>query len=258
MNIGGRRLALKTAGEGVPIVVLEMGMGSTSSSYDAIASQVAELTRVAWYDRAGLGDSDPAPTPRTIEDLTIDLHGLLQAAGLPGPYVLAGHSLGGHVVRLYRERYPGEVAALVLIDASHEDQRERYLTVLPPQPNTCPDLAHLRHIWEARWLDPRQNDEHIDNLASSALLRSCHSLGDLPLVVLSRGRPVRDPAKYPPGLIGAMEQLWFQMQQELASLSSQSTHLIASQSGHLIHEDEPALIVAAIRQVVMQIRKQAN
>jgi pimeloyl-ACP methyl ester carboxylesterase len=255
VNIGGRRLAMKSAGEGAPTVVLEMGLGSPASTYDAIAEQIAALTRVVWYDRAGLGHSDPAPTPRTIEDLVLDLHTLLQKAALPSPYVLAGHSVGGHIARLYRERYLNEVAALVLIDASHEDQRERYLTVLPPQPHELPDLAHLRHIWESRWVDPRQNAEQIDNLATSALLHSCHHLGDLPLVVLSRGRPMRDPTKYPAGLIEAMEQLWLQMQQELAHLSSQSRHLIASQSGHLIHEEEPTVIVEVIRQMVVQIRE---
>jgi pimeloyl-ACP methyl ester carboxylesterase len=256
LNIGGRRLALKTAGDGGPTVVLEMGLGSTSSTYDAIAGQIAAFTRVVWYDRAGLGRSDPAPIPRTIQDLVLDLHTLLQKAALPGPYVLAGHSMGGHIARLYRERYPDEVAALVLIDASHEDQQERYLTVLPPQPNALPDLAHLRHIWESRWVDPRQNDERIDNLANSALLGSCHSLGDLPLVVLSRGRPVRDQAKYPPGLIKEMERLWLQMQRELAQLSSQGHHIIASKSGHLIHEEEPALIIEVIRQMVVQVQEQ--
>ena len=88
-----------------------------------------------------------------------------------------------------------------------------------------------------------QNDEKIDNLANSALLRTCQSLDDLPLAVMSRGRSVRDPAKYPPGLIEEMEQIWRQMQRELTQLSSQSRHIIASKSGHLINEDEPELIV---------------
>lgn len=256
VSIGGRRLAVRTVGQGVPTVILEMGLGCPASTYNAIAEQIATFTRVVWYDRAGLGHSDPAPIPRTVQDLAVDLHVLLQQVALPGPSVLVGHSMGGHIVRLYREHYPEEVAALVLIDASHEDQRERYLTILPPQPHTCLDLAHLRHIWESRWVDPRLNDEQIDNLASSALLHSCHHLGDLPLVVLSRGRPVRNPAKYPAGLIEAMEQLWLQMQRELAHLSSQGHHLIARKSGHLIHEDEPALIVEVIQQMVMHVRKQ--
>ncbi|HEX7733584.1 MAG TPA: alpha/beta hydrolase [Ktedonobacteraceae bacterium] len=256
VSIGERRLAVRTAGEGVPAVVLEMGLGSPASTYTAIAEQIAAFTHVLWYDRAGLGYSDPAPVPRTVQDLAEDLHALLQNVALPGPFVLAGHSIGGHIVRLYRDRYPEEVAALVLIDPSHEDQRERYLTVLPPQPNSCPALAHLRHIWESRWVDPRQNEEHIDNLACSALLRACHPLGDLPLIVLSRGQPTRNPARYPAGVIKAMEQLWCQMQQELAHLSSQGRHLVATKSGHLIHEDEPALIVEVIQHMLMHVREQ--
>jgi len=232
-----------------------MGLGAPGSLFDALARQIATFTHVLWYDRAGLGQSDPAPTPRTIQDIVLDLHTLLQKAQITGPSVFAGHSLGGLVVRLYRERYPEQVAALVLIDASHEDQRERYLAVLPPQPNALPALAHLRHIWEVRWLDPNQNDEQIDNVANSELLHTCRSLGDLPLAVISRGGPTRDPANYPPGLIEEMERTWRQMQRELTHLSSQSRQIIASRSGHLINEDEPALIVEVIRQMVMQVRE---
>lgn len=254
VNIGGRRIAMKEAGEGAPTVVLEMGLGGTASTYDAVAREIAGFTHVMWYDRAGLGRSDPAPVPRTIEDIVLDLYALLERAGVAGPCVFAGHSMGGQVVRLYHERYPEEVAALVLIDASHEEQRERYLTVLPPSPHALPALAHLRHIWEFRWLDPRQNAEKIDNLANSELLRTCRGLDDLPLVVISRGRPDRDPARYPAGLIEEMEQQWREMQRELTQLSSQSRHIIASNSRHPIHEDEPEVIVEAIRQIVMQVR----
>lgn len=257
VNIGGRRLAMKVQGDGEPTVVLEMGLGGAGSMYDTIAQKIATFTRVVWYDRAGLGQSDPARTPRTIQDLVLDLHALLQMAELFGPYVLVGHSMGGHIMRLYREWYPEEVAALVLIDASHEDQRERYLALLPPpQTDELPDLAHLRHIWEFRWGDPNQNEEKIDNFANSRLLHNCQSLGDLPLAAVSRGRADRDTAKYPPGLIEKMEQLWRQMQSELTHLSSQSRHIIADHSGHMINESEPEVIIETTRQMVMQVRGQ--
>jgi hypothetical protein len=99
------------------------------------------------------------------------------------------------------------------------------------------------------------NEEKIDNLANSELLRSCRSLGDLPLAVLSRGRSVQDPAKYPPGLVEAIEQTWRQMQCELTHLSSQSQHIIATKSGHLINEDEPEVIVEVIRQTVTLVQE---
>ncbi|HEY4383746.1 MAG TPA: alpha/beta hydrolase [Ktedonobacteraceae bacterium] len=141
INIGERRLAMRVQGDRAPTVVLEMGLGCAGRMYDAIPWKIATFARVIWYDRAGLGQSDPAPTPRTIRDLVLDLHALLQKAELSGPFVLAGHSMGGQVTRLYREWYPEEVAALVLIDASHEDQRERYLAfwLLHRQAN-CPIL----------------------------------------------------------------------------------------------------------------------
>ena len=93
---------------------------------------VGAFTRVCVYDRpgtllnaedtAGRSRSDPAPLPRTAQDVVADLHALLRAARVPGPYVLVGHSLGGLCVRLYATTYPEEVAGLVLVDASHEDQ----------------------------------------------------------------------------------------------------------------------------------------
>lgn len=257
VDIGGRRLATKMRGDGVPLVVLEMGLGGEGSMYDAIAQQMATFTQVLWYDRAGLGQSDPAPTPRTIRELVLDLHALLQKMALPGPYLLAGHSMGGPVVRCYRECYPEEVAALVLIDSSHEDQRDRQLALLPPrQSDELPGLTRLRHGLEVRWADPNANEEKIDNLANSQFLRTCRSLGDLPLAVISRGRSNPNPVSYPADLAEAMEQEWRQMQCELVQLSSQSHHIIATGSWHLINEDEPALIVEVIRQMTLQVRDQ--
>jgi pimeloyl-ACP methyl ester carboxylesterase len=256
ISIGGRRLAMKDKGEGVPTIVLEMGLGVPGSFYDDIAEQIATSTRVVWYDRAGLGQSDPAVIPRTIQDIVLDLHALLHNARIPGPSVFVGHSMGGLTVRYYRECYPEEVAAIVLIDSSHEDQRQRTLAVLPPEcEREHSHLAHLRHILRVRWEDPNKNEEKIDNLANSKLMRNCGMLGDLPLTVISRGHSDRNPEKFPPGVVEQIEQVWQQMQYELAQLSSQSRYIRAENSGHMINKDEPDLIVEVIRQVVMQIRE---
>lgn len=255
VTIGERRLVGRARGVGEPTVVLEMGLGAAGDFYDAIARQVATFTRVVSYDRAGLGASDPAPKPRTIADFVSDLHLLLHDSAIPGPYVLAGHSLGGLTVRLYRERYPAEVAALVLIDAAHEDQQRRFLALLPAEsPDESADLARLRHAWSVEWLDPAANEEGIDNVANSAIMRGCGTLGATPLVVISRGRPDRDAAKYPAGFVGEVEQAWRQMQLELAQLSTTSSHVIARKSGHVVNRDAPEVIVAGIQQAVMSAR----
>jgi pimeloyl-ACP methyl ester carboxylesterase len=189
-DVGGYRLACRQAGQGVPTVVLEMGLGAAGSTYDHIAQTIAAGTRVVWYDRASVGRSDPAPfTPRTIADLAADLHALLQAAQIPSPYLLAGHSLGGLTVRYYQQRYPTDVVGLVLIDAAFEHQRERLLAALPVEaPDELPAVAEYRLALCVHWADPMANAEGIDNLANSALMRDCGPLGDLPLVVVSRGR----------------------------------------------------------------------
>jgi pimeloyl-ACP methyl ester carboxylesterase len=241
-------------GRGGQPVVLELGLGASGSSYDDIARRVAALTRVVWYDHAGLGRSDPAPTPRTIADLAADLHALLHAAQIPPPYVLLGHSLGGLTVRYYKQRYPREVVALVLIDAAHEEQRERLLAALPPEvPDELPAVMHYRTALSARWADPMTNEERIDNIANSALMRHCRPLGDLPLVVVSRGQ-AQAPAGLPPDLVTRREQAWRHMQYDLAALSSRKVHLVAEQSGHLINEEQPDMVVEGIRYAVALVR----
>lgn len=200
VDVGGCRLALRDAGQGEPVVVLEMGLGAGGAFYDDIARAVSAFTRVVWYDRAGLGQSDLAPTPRTIADLTRDLQALLRAARIPGPYVLVGHSLGGLTVRFYQHRHPREVAALVLIDAAHEEQRERLAATLPPAaPGEHAAIAETRHSLRVNWADPAMNAEGIDNIANSSLMRGCGDLGDLPPDAGTVHAASCDPVRQEPG-----------------------------------------------------------
>lgn len=259
LDNGTRKLAFNDEGSRGPTVVLEMGLGAAGDFYDDVARQIATFTRVIWYDRPGLGGSDPAPTPRTIRDIVLDLHALLRTANIPGPYVLVGHSMGGLTVRYYRELYPEEVAAIVLIDSTHEAQRERLLAILPSeQADELESIAQFRIGLSERWADPQQNEEKIDNLANSELMRNCHALGGTPLIVVSRGRSSYTGRGLPAEIAERMEQEWQQMQRELVQLSTQGRQIIASNSGHLVNKDEPELIVDAVRQVVGQIRIPRN
>jgi pimeloyl-ACP methyl ester carboxylesterase len=127
VDTGGRRIHMLVMGEdtGKPTVILEAGMATFSSNFFWVQHELASSTRVVAYDRAGLGWSDPSPEPQDAQQSARDLHAALMSAGIQPPYVVAGHSYGGLVVRAFAHLYPGEVAGMVLIDASHPDQWAR-------------------------------------------------------------------------------------------------------------------------------------
>lgn len=110
VDIGGYRLHLACQGKGSPTVVMEAAIGETGLLWSLVQPAVAQTTRACVYDRAGLGWSDPSPSPRTAAVMVEELHTLLATAEVPGPYVLVGHSFGGLLVRLHAARYPQEVA----------------------------------------------------------------------------------------------------------------------------------------------------
>lgn len=116
ISVNGRKFHAFERGSG-PSVVLESGIAGTSMSWILVRDKLAAHARVFSYDRAGLGWSDPPRTPRTLANAVDDLHRLLEAAALPQPYILVGHSFGGLMVREFASLYPEEVAGLVLVDA---------------------------------------------------------------------------------------------------------------------------------------------
>ncbi|KRE31037.1 alpha/beta fold hydrolase [Agromyces sp. Soil535] len=128
VEAGGFRMHLEVRGEhlGGPTIVLEAGLGSFSPNWHWVQQALADRLRVVAYDRAGLGWSDPSPAPRDAATMAAELHTALHAADIEGPYVLAGHSFGGLVVRAFAELYRPETAGLVLVDASHPDQWARW------------------------------------------------------------------------------------------------------------------------------------
>ncbi|SRR6266545_1015660 len=128
VDVGGYRLHLYCTGanrNSRPTVILEQGGGGFALNWFLVQPQVANVTRVCAYDRAGLGWSEPGPQPRTGQAIAKDLHTLLHSAGIPTPYVLAGHSYGGLFVRAYAAQYPEDVAGLALLDAAHPNQWTR-------------------------------------------------------------------------------------------------------------------------------------
>lgn len=255
-DIGGYRLHLYCMGEQAnhrPTVILEQGLGGSSPAWGWIQPEVAKVTRICAYDRAGLGwsDSPPRGTSRDGHEVANELHTLLQKANITGPYVMVGHSSGGLYALFFAHQYSKEVVGLVLLDSSHPDQ---WLT--PVAQDLYQSTAHLYSITSllarigllrlrakgqpALGLPDLQNKELVAfnsatqdwdaqaaefaaTLQLDKEVREAGTLHDLPLFVLTatdHGGPAE------------MEQTWQGLQNQLARLSTNSAHKVLEGARH--------------------------
>jgi pimeloyl-ACP methyl ester carboxylesterase len=245
VNVAGDRLYVHCMGAGTPAVIMEAGYNDVGETWSLVQPEVARYARACAYDRAGLGQSDPGPGARDSLDAVTALHALLNNAGIEGPYVLVGHSLGGEYVRLYAGRYPQDVAGLVLVDSAHPDQFQRSAAVLPPaSPSDSESVQFYREWFTNATPDPTLRLE----------LYAPGSLGDLPLVVLTA--PDKQRADDVPAELNArLNRIWLEMQRELAQLSTNSRHVLSGESQHFIQQDEPELVIEAILWVLEEVSR---
>jgi pimeloyl-ACP methyl ester carboxylesterase len=275
VDIGGRTLYLEGHGTGSPTVVLVAG-GRSSARYwtddllhpDAprtmVMPEVAAFTRVCAYDRPGTyalidddvlpSRSDPVAQPRTVTEMVAELHALLQAAEVPGPYVLAGHSYGGLISRLYASTYPDEVIGLILVDA----YSERLENVMSPEQWQA--LVRLNQEMGSDMVRPIPGYGDAETTgfgADNAVMRQAVAkspLRPMPLAVLAHGKPFPVPEGAQGFAPGELEALLLKANEDLATLAPQARFTVASESGHDIHQDQPELVIEAIRQVVAGVR----
>jgi pimeloyl-ACP methyl ester carboxylesterase len=255
-DVGGVQLYLVCLGTGSPTVVLDAGWGGDSSTWLKIMSELRLHTRACAYDRPGLGQSDVQSGQRTSAEIVEQLRSLLNRAGVEGPYILVGHSLGGMNMLLFASRHPHETVGLVLVDSTHPDQVDRWLALLPTStPDENEALAHLRRglIWRNNQALP----EMMDWPETLAQVRAVKSLGSLPLAVLVAVDPERTKwGDIPSELAASLDRVWLDLHEEYASLSTASSLILAKHSGHCIQNDEPQVVIDAILGLVDKARKQ--
>ncbi|MEQ1794791.1 MAG: alpha/beta hydrolase [Nitrospira sp.] len=292
IDVGGHTLHLYCTGEGSPTVVLEaMGLG-WSIYWSTVQPEIAKVTRVCSYDRAGFGWSESGPLPRTGRQMADELHRLLTRGGISGPYLLVGHSLGGFVARIYRQAHPGDVAGIVLVDAGHEKQFEQEefrkfvapgtfvfpivrgmtavgltrllfsLDALPPlfakQEHSV--IAKIRPLLRFGWMQTRyfktmtQEGAALEETGRDAARAG--TLGTLPLIVLTATGPTWWP-DLPPNIDPAkFREVWLELQADLTKLSTNSRQVFADRSSHFINFDQPEIIVNAVRQLLDTINRE--
>src|SRR5215213_6165761 len=150
VDVGGYSLHINCTGQGSPTVILDAGSGLFSTQWVRVQREVSHTTRVCAYDRAGMGWSQMGPDPRDAQQITSELHTLLSKAGIEGPYVLVGHSLGGISMLTYANRYPDEVAGVALVDSSTDPDQFSHQPVTQdsnePQEQTSAVVSQLERF----------------------------------------------------------------------------------------------------------------
>jgi pimeloyl-ACP methyl ester carboxylesterase len=247
VDVGGHRLHIQCTGSGSPTVVLESGLGEPSMAMSGwIAPSVARSTRTCVYDRAGRGWSEPASGSQDGVAAATDLHTLLSRAHVVGPYVLAGHSSGAQYVRIFADRYPTQVAGMVLLDGQPATVWTKlsgwstFYSMFRRVGALMPSLYRLgvgrlvymsaysglpsqaRNEERAFWSTPRHaqslRNEFAELLTALDQANRLRSIGNKPLIVVTAMKDAQDG--------------WLPLQNEMARLSTNSRHLVLANATH--------------------------
>jgi pimeloyl-ACP methyl ester carboxylesterase len=265
VDVGGYRLHIWCTGTGRPPVILEAGLGGSTIDWGFVQPEVARFTRVCSYDRAGLGYSDPGPSPRTAARIAHELGELLERSGVREPAILVGASSGGFSVRVFASEHSEQVAGVVLVDASHENQPHdipRIALFVPflasvgvlrlfgvsfslSPDSLAPGVREFARATTFRAAGYKAAADEITHIRESAEeVRATRRTLTVPLVVVTGAR-------------GA-DATWRDLQRDQVALSERGCQIIAEQSGHVVPVDQPHAVVSAIRAIVETARGRKN
>lgn len=233
VDVGGHALQLLVGGQGSPAVIFEGGFGVGIASWSTVQKDVAAFAQTVSYDRAGLGQSDPGPKPRSAKQIATELHMALQKSGIKPPYVMVGHSFGGIYIRVFADMYPSEVVGLVLIDPSQESFNDWLIKNQPDRLKAAEsDIAKAGAGVQAEFAEVNTS--------------------------YSQARAAKVPAGIPVTLLTATEdetmsaegkKLWIEKHKEWLATIPGSKHIVVEKASHFIQAQQPALVIEAIKQV---------
>lgn len=238
VTVDSRQVAFRVVGSGRPAIVLISGLGDEMATFEDVADALGKTNTVILYDRAGYGGSDLDDGPRDASAVARELHSLLAQSGVPGPFVLSGHSLGGLFAEYYAAKHPDQVLGLILEDSRPADFTRRCAARLLP--SNC-----LPPKW-ATWLMPKGARDEVAALdQTTAQVEESVPLHDKPVLVLTH--PGGDAET-------AFDILWMQAQNDLAARYPGSRHLTAADGGHYIHRDQREWFFMSVRAFLTEIQ----
>lgn len=279
VSVGDHRLHIRCIGQGSPTIVMLAGAGSPSvNSYD-LQNELARISRVCSYDRAGLGWSDPPKAPMGLQQIVTDLETLLSGADEKGPFVLVPESFGGMVALTLATRSPAQVAGIVAVDASEPQSWQRLggarlasakmrniiwqvgwriglvrILFNSQAPSWAEDMSpNVRSQFAAVWSRPMASfaNDSIDAYEQTALAdlpsATPRLLSSKPLIVISHGRSGEF-------LSPEFEASWPEAQKKWTKLSARSEHIIARENSHMIAQENPKIVADAVAKIVEELR----
>ncbi len=278
VDVGGYRLHLHCIGEGTPSVLFDVGAGGSSADYADLHRALGSVTRTCFYDRAGLGWSDPPGGVDGVDRFLADLEAVVENVGSDRPLVLAGHSFGGYMVRLYAAAHPERTAALVLVDAAHERQWQKLppenaslvrdaarqlrwaplfarlglIRLMSPAPGSATAAAQLR----PEFLRALGTEMQVAMLMAERVART-HLKPSLPVTIITAGNSFAafEGLGIP---IAESNAVWLELQRDLLRLSTATVQYISPKASHHIDRDDPELIVRVVAEIVDTLRDEES
>ena len=283
-DVGGRRLWLHRSGAGGPAVVFLAGAGAVGLDYLNIHDRISEFTTSVLYDRGGTGWSDPMPLPRTAAEVATELRDLLHVAGVPGPYLLVAHSLGGAYARRFAQLFPDQVAGLLLLESFYEDwdsympeqlqlarsrQREpgqlqlrlvrplarrMYRQMFASWPEPVRQVLIGRHLSPEWWLTGVRERSNMPELAAE--IRRDGDVPDVPLITVTA--LATDPGQamlMSKKTLRELTEAKLRMYAALAGSATRGEHRPLEEARHSqLTTDRPDAVIQAVRDLLGQSR----
>lgn len=238
----------KKSGKGGPIVILESGLGDHLKGWEEVQKEVAKVTTVISYDRLGIGKSDSASAPRTVEQFTLELNEFIKYNQFEGPFIFVGHSLGGFIIRKYQQQYPEKVSALVLVDGSLADWEDAFEANRTPEEYAQFENLFLAHRNSLPQTARAEYDEMDHNFE---VMKSVPIPQDIPCYFLVSTLPNSAITQQD---IESKIEIVKQLTKDCPNASIKHV----PSSGHYIHLEDPDLVVHAILETVMKVQLTAE
>ena len=242
VDVGGYHLRMRIEGSGPSVVFMSGGFGGRFESWMPLASRLTDKAQVILYDRGGSGGSEPAPGLRDSKRIAQELRDALQNAGLKGPYVIVGQSIGGIHARVFAHQYPQQVAGLVLIDPTAEDYDAELIRARGEnmrRETAAADAAMAQDMKNAP-VGFRLEYESLN--ADMQEAREAWPLPKVPITVMTSLHPGADLNHESP-------MIWLGLHQDLAKRAG-AKHVITEKLGHNMQNEDPGFVAKEIQELV--------